>query len=177
MEGWGPLEKLGLDPSANILSFLKTWSLLRTFLVNSCYDQLFNRDPLILWKENSLPSKRHNAVDTAFTLSFKGFAGMFRPLYKKNPQRMESIHKQFTEELQRTIQVSNAKWTSGWSLQSFQELKEKFGLHNQEFIRHLQSIIITRKLRKFPSVEENALIEENVWRKCEETSTRLVSMF
>ncbi|KAM4555021.1 polyamine-modulated factor 1 [Odontesthes bonariensis] len=36
--------------------------------------------------------------------SFKGFASMFRPLYKKNPQRMESIHKQFTEELQRTIQ-------------------------------------------------------------------------
>ncbi|KAM6923440.1 polyamine-modulated factor 1 [Xenentodon cancila] len=36
--------------------------------------------------------------------SFKGFASVFRPLYKKNPQRMESIHKQFTEELQRGIQ-------------------------------------------------------------------------
>nr|XP_015801630.2 polyamine-modulated factor 1 [Nothobranchius furzeri] len=36
--------------------------------------------------------------------SFKGFASMFHPLYKKNPQMMESIHKQFTEELQKTIQ-------------------------------------------------------------------------
>uniref|UniRef100_A0A8C6NK97 Si:dkey-6i22.5 n=1 Tax=Nothobranchius furzeri TaxID=105023 RepID=A0A8C6NK97_NOTFU len=39
-----------------------------------------------------------------FCLSFKGFASMFHPLYKKNPQMMESIHKQFTEELQKTIQ-------------------------------------------------------------------------
>ncbi|XP_075960063.1 polyamine-modulated factor 1 isoform X1 [Anarhichas minor] len=36
--------------------------------------------------------------------SFNRFASTFRPLYKKNPQRMESIHKQFIEELQRTIQ-------------------------------------------------------------------------
>ncbi|CAG5990628.1 unnamed protein product, partial [Menidia menidia] len=36
--------------------------------------------------------------------SFKGFSGMFHPLYKKNPQKMESIHKQFTEELQKSIQ-------------------------------------------------------------------------
>ncbi|XP_028271409.1 polyamine-modulated factor 1 [Parambassis ranga] len=36
--------------------------------------------------------------------SFNRFASMFRPLYKKNPQRMESIHKQFIEELKKTIQ-------------------------------------------------------------------------
>ncbi|XP_070819146.1 polyamine-modulated factor 1 [Chaetodon trifascialis] len=36
--------------------------------------------------------------------SFNRFASTFRPLYKKNPQRMESIHKQFIEELRRTIQ-------------------------------------------------------------------------
>ncbi|XP_054452920.1 polyamine-modulated factor 1 [Anoplopoma fimbria] len=36
--------------------------------------------------------------------SFNRFASTFRPLYKKNPQRMERIHKQFIEELQRTIQ-------------------------------------------------------------------------
>ncbi|KAM9849858.1 polyamine-modulated factor 1 [Aulostomus maculatus] len=36
--------------------------------------------------------------------SFKRFANTFHPLYKKNPQRMESIHKQFIEELRRTIQ-------------------------------------------------------------------------
>uniref|UniRef100_A0A8D3DPD2 Si:dkey-6i22.5 n=1 Tax=Scophthalmus maximus TaxID=52904 RepID=A0A8D3DPD2_SCOMX len=32
------------------------------------------------------------------------FSSVFRPLYKKNPQRMENIHKQFIEELQRAIQ-------------------------------------------------------------------------
>ncbi|XP_029297538.1 polyamine-modulated factor 1 [Cottoperca gobio] len=36
--------------------------------------------------------------------SFNRFASTFRPLYKKNPQRMESIHKQFIEELRTTIQ-------------------------------------------------------------------------
>ncbi|XP_044062052.1 polyamine-modulated factor 1 [Siniperca chuatsi] len=36
--------------------------------------------------------------------NFNRFASTFRPLYKKNPQRMESIHKQFIEELRRTIQ-------------------------------------------------------------------------
>uniref|UniRef100_A0A3Q1G4S2 Si:dkey-6i22.5 n=1 Tax=Acanthochromis polyacanthus TaxID=80966 RepID=A0A3Q1G4S2_9TELE len=36
--------------------------------------------------------------------SFNRFASAFRPLYEKNPQRMESIHKQFLEELQKTIQ-------------------------------------------------------------------------
>nr|XP_046262015.1 polyamine-modulated factor 1 [Scatophagus argus] len=36
--------------------------------------------------------------------SFNRFASTFRPLYKKNPQRMESIHKQFIEELRRAIQ-------------------------------------------------------------------------
>ncbi|XP_008281853.1 polyamine-modulated factor 1 [Stegastes partitus] len=36
--------------------------------------------------------------------SFNRFASAFRPLYEKNPQRMESIHKQFIEELKRTIQ-------------------------------------------------------------------------
>ncbi|XP_041847218.1 polyamine-modulated factor 1 [Melanotaenia boesemani] len=35
--------------------------------------------------------------------SFKGFTSIFRPLYKKNPQRMENIHEQFKEELQKTI--------------------------------------------------------------------------
>lgn len=40
-------------------------------------------------------------------ISDKGFASMFRPLYKKNPQKMESIHKKFAEELQKTIQVKN----------------------------------------------------------------------
>ncbi|XP_034738658.1 polyamine-modulated factor 1 [Etheostoma cragini] len=36
--------------------------------------------------------------------SFNRFASTFRPLYKKNPQRMESIHKQFIEEMRKTIQ-------------------------------------------------------------------------
>ncbi|XP_069550674.1 polyamine-modulated factor 1 [Brachyistius frenatus] len=36
--------------------------------------------------------------------SFNRFASMFRPLCKKNPQKMESIHKQFIEELRRTVQ-------------------------------------------------------------------------
>ncbi|AWP12057.1 putative polyamine-modulated factor 1-like [Scophthalmus maximus] len=36
--------------------------------------------------------------------SFNRFSSVFRPLYKKNPQRMENIHKQFIEELQRAIQ-------------------------------------------------------------------------
>ncbi|XP_047440688.1 polyamine-modulated factor 1 [Mugil cephalus] len=36
--------------------------------------------------------------------SFNRFVSIFRPLYKKNPQRMESIHKQFIEELKKTIQ-------------------------------------------------------------------------
>ncbi|KAM3612519.1 uncharacterized protein V6R79_009574 [Siganus canaliculatus] len=36
--------------------------------------------------------------------SFNRFASTFRPLYKKNPQMMESIHKQFIEDLRRTIQ-------------------------------------------------------------------------
>ncbi|XP_042349854.1 polyamine-modulated factor 1 [Plectropomus leopardus] len=36
--------------------------------------------------------------------SFNRFASTYGPLYKKNPERMVSIHKQFIEELQRTIQ-------------------------------------------------------------------------
>ncbi|KAM4732729.1 polyamine-modulated factor 1 [Anableps anableps] len=36
--------------------------------------------------------------------SFKVFASMFHPLYKKNVKRMEEIHKQFTEVLQKSIQ-------------------------------------------------------------------------
>ncbi|XP_068181321.1 polyamine-modulated factor 1 isoform X2 [Antennarius striatus] len=36
--------------------------------------------------------------------SFNRFASTFRPLYKKNPQRMESIHKQFIEELRRAVE-------------------------------------------------------------------------
>ncbi|KAM6999648.1 polyamine-modulated factor 1 [Tautogolabrus adspersus] len=35
--------------------------------------------------------------------SFNRFASTFRPLYQKNPQRMESIHKQFIEELRGAI--------------------------------------------------------------------------
>ncbi|XP_013862344.1 polyamine-modulated factor 1 [Austrofundulus limnaeus] len=41
--------------------------------------------------------------------SFKGFSSMFRPLYKMNPRIMESIHKQFTEELRKTIQEDITK--------------------------------------------------------------------
>ncbi|XP_017283744.1 polyamine-modulated factor 1 [Kryptolebias marmoratus] len=40
---------------------------------------------------------------------FKGFSSTFRPLYKKNPQLMESIHKQFAEELRKTIQEDITK--------------------------------------------------------------------
>ncbi|XP_076015603.1 polyamine-modulated factor 1 [Genypterus blacodes] len=36
-------------------------------------------------------------------VSFNRFASTFRPLYKQNPQMMESIHKQFIEELQNSI--------------------------------------------------------------------------
>uniref|UniRef100_A0A8C7YJQ1 Si:dkey-6i22.5 n=1 Tax=Oryzias sinensis TaxID=183150 RepID=A0A8C7YJQ1_9TELE len=43
--------------------------------------------------------------------SDKGFASMFRPLYKKNPQKMESIHKKFAEELQKTIQEDISRLT------------------------------------------------------------------
>ncbi|XP_036933231.1 polyamine-modulated factor 1 [Acanthopagrus latus] len=35
--------------------------------------------------------------------SFDRFSSTFLPLYKQNPQRMESIHKQFIEELRKTI--------------------------------------------------------------------------
>ncbi|CAN9515010.1 unnamed protein product [Ophioblennius macclurei] len=42
-------------------------------------------------------------------ISFNRFASMFRPLYKENPQRMESIHKQFVEELQKSIQEDISK--------------------------------------------------------------------
>ncbi|KAF6726765.1 Polyamine-modulated factor 1 [Oryzias melastigma] len=43
--------------------------------------------------------------------SDKGFAAMFRPLYKKNPQKMETIHKKFAEELQKTIQEDISRLT------------------------------------------------------------------
>ncbi|XP_037531763.1 polyamine-modulated factor 1 [Nematolebias whitei] len=43
--------------------------------------------------------------------SFKGFASMFRPLYKKNPQMIERIHNQFIEELRKAIQEDIAKLT------------------------------------------------------------------
>ncbi|TNM99256.1 hypothetical protein fugu_013820 [Takifugu bimaculatus] len=36
--------------------------------------------------------------------SFHRFSSVFRPLYKKNPQKMENIHKQFIEELKKAIQ-------------------------------------------------------------------------
>ncbi|CAG04777.1 unnamed protein product [Tetraodon nigroviridis] len=32
------------------------------------------------------------------------FTSMFRPLYKKNPQKIENIHKQFMEELKKAVQ-------------------------------------------------------------------------
>lgn len=41
----------------------------------------------------------------AFCYSFNRFSSMFRPLYKRNPQKMENIHKQFVEELRKAIQV------------------------------------------------------------------------
>ncbi|GLD74367.1 polyamine-modulated factor 1-like protein [Lates japonicus] len=44
-------------------------------------------------------------------LSFNRFASTFRPLYKKNPQRMESIHKQFIEELRKSIQEDISRLT------------------------------------------------------------------
>ncbi|TWW55620.1 Polyamine-modulated factor 1, partial [Takifugu flavidus] len=37
--------------------------------------------------------------------SFHRFSSVFRPLYKKNPQKMENIHKQFIEELKKAIQL------------------------------------------------------------------------
>ncbi|KAM9375708.1 polyamine-modulated factor 1 [Pholidichthys leucotaenia] len=37
-------------------------------------------------------------------VSFNRFAGVFRPLYKKNPLRMERIHKQFIEELRKSVE-------------------------------------------------------------------------
>ncbi|XP_072289508.1 polyamine-modulated factor 1 [Eucyclogobius newberryi] len=37
--------------------------------------------------------------------SFNRFTSTFRPLHKKNPQRMESIYKQFIEELKGAIRV------------------------------------------------------------------------
>ncbi|GAA6225357.1 polyamine-modulated factor 1-like [Lates japonicus] len=43
--------------------------------------------------------------------SFNRFASTFRPLYKKNPQRMESIHKQFIEELRKSIQEDISRLT------------------------------------------------------------------
>lgn len=51
-------------------------------------------------------------VYTAFSHSFNRFASTFRPLYKKNPQRLESIHKQFIEELRKTVQVCSNKTLS-----------------------------------------------------------------
>ncbi|KAK1904420.1 Polyamine-modulated factor 1 [Dissostichus eleginoides] len=36
--------------------------------------------------------------------SFNRFANTFHPLHKKNPQKMESIHKQFIEQLRKSIQ-------------------------------------------------------------------------
>ncbi|KAL7396052.1 hypothetical protein ABVT39_027859 [Epinephelus coioides] len=38
------------------------------------------------------------------TASFNRFVSTYGPLYKKNPEKIVSIHKQFIEELQRTIQ-------------------------------------------------------------------------
>ncbi|XP_029960646.1 polyamine-modulated factor 1 [Salarias fasciatus] len=42
-------------------------------------------------------------------ISFNRFASMFRPLYKENPQRMERIHEQFIEDLQKSIQEDISK--------------------------------------------------------------------
>ncbi|XP_044218957.1 polyamine-modulated factor 1 [Thunnus albacares] len=50
--------------------------------------------------------------------SFNTFAKTFRPLYKSNPLRMESIHKQFIEELRRTIQEDISRLTEEGQLES-----------------------------------------------------------
>uniref|UniRef100_A0A672IT31 Polyamine-modulated factor 1-like n=1 Tax=Salarias fasciatus TaxID=181472 RepID=A0A672IT31_SALFA len=42
-------------------------------------------------------------------IDFNRFASMFRPLYKENPQRMERIHEQFIEDLQKSIQEDISK--------------------------------------------------------------------
>ncbi|XP_034400020.1 polyamine-modulated factor 1 [Cyclopterus lumpus] len=49
--------------------------------------------------------------------SFNRFASTFRPLYKKNPQKMESIHKQFIEELQRAIREDISRLIEEGSLE------------------------------------------------------------
>ncbi|XP_030001484.1 polyamine-modulated factor 1 [Sphaeramia orbicularis] len=50
--------------------------------------------------------------------SFNRFASSFRPLYKKNPQRMENIHKQFIEELRGAIQEDISKLIEEGRLES-----------------------------------------------------------
>ncbi|CAK6972741.1 polyamine-modulated factor 1 [Scomber scombrus] len=50
--------------------------------------------------------------------SFNTFARTFRPLYKNNPQRMESIHRQFIEELRRIIQEDISRLTEEGQLES-----------------------------------------------------------
>uniref|UniRef100_A0A3B4ADZ7 Uncharacterized protein n=1 Tax=Periophthalmus magnuspinnatus TaxID=409849 RepID=A0A3B4ADZ7_9GOBI len=51
--------------------------------------------------EKVMKKSLENFIELA---SFNRFTSTFRPLYKRNPQRMENIYKQFIEELQRAIQ-------------------------------------------------------------------------
>ncbi|CAL1613520.1 unnamed protein product [Knipowitschia caucasica] len=51
--------------------------------------------------EKVMQKSLENVIEFA---SFKRFVSTFRPLYKKNPQRMENIYKQFIEELKKAIQ-------------------------------------------------------------------------
>ncbi|XP_020783270.1 polyamine-modulated factor 1 [Boleophthalmus pectinirostris] len=51
--------------------------------------------------EKVMQKSLENFVELA---SFNRFTSTFRPLYKKNPQRMENIYKQFIEELKGAIQ-------------------------------------------------------------------------
>ncbi|XP_053179191.1 polyamine-modulated factor 1 [Scomber japonicus] len=50
--------------------------------------------------------------------SFNTFARTFRPLYKNNPQKMESIHRQFIEELRRIVQEDISRLTEEGKLES-----------------------------------------------------------
>ncbi|KAJ0002994.1 hypothetical protein NQD34_008143 [Periophthalmus magnuspinnatus] len=52
--------------------------------------------------EKVMKKSLENFIELA---SFNRFTSTFRPLYKRNPQRMENIYKQFIEELQRAIQA------------------------------------------------------------------------
>lgn len=57
-------------------------------------------------------SNCNHKIRPRLSFSFHRFTSMFQPLYKKNPQKMENIHKQFLEELKKAIQVhSSGRWS------------------------------------------------------------------